>query len=294
MIGSLSNFGEALVLDSVFGRIPNYNWPGTLYIALFTSMPDDSGANGSEVSTSGTGYSRLPVSNNSTNFDPTPTSTGGSNVKGVKKNKTAWVFPTATAAWGEVRGAGIYDASSGGNLLWLFEWSQPRVVAANDTMRVEALELQFTFNNADASLDANCVLSFALQRAFLDAFFGSPAAPTIPADLYGALMTVLPGADEGSAAGTELTIGAGNYSRVQIPNDATRWPAYSNGQKSNGQQIVWPQASASWSSVVGVCLYGGALAGATLIAKLNTNTTSNWVAGDQPRIAAGALPIQGD
>jgi hypothetical protein len=294
MIGSMSNFAEALVIDSVFGRIPSYNWPGTLYVALFTTLPDDSGANGTEVSTSGTGYSRLPISNNSTNFDATPTSTSGSAVKGVKKNKTAWVFPTSTSAWGEIRGAGIYDASSGGNLLWLFEWSQPRVVAANDTMRVEALECQFTFNQADASLDPNCVLSFALQRAFLDSFFGGSSAPVIPTDLYGALMTVIPGADESSAAGTELTLGTANYTRVQIPNDSTRFPAYSNGSKSNGQQIVWPQASASWSSVVAVCFYAGSGSGATLIAKLNPNTTFNWVAGDQPRIAAGALPIQAD
>lgn len=290
MIGSLSNFGEGVVLDSVFGRSSVYTFPGTLYFELFTAIPDDSGANGTAVSSSGTGYARTPVSNTSTNFDPTPTS-GDS--KGVKSNKTAIVFPTSLQAWGEVKGGGIYDASSGGNLLFLWEWDQSRIVAAGDTMRVEAGELKFTFNAEDA-VNADCLLSFAYQRAFLDAFFGNPTAPSVPTDLYAALMTTVPGADEGSTAGAELTIGTNGYSRVQVPNDATRFPAYANGLKTNGQQIVWPQATGSLSGVTAVAFYGGPLAGASLVAKIKLDATQAWSAGDRPRLAANQLPILGD
>jgi hypothetical protein len=301
MIGSLSNFGEALIIDSVFGRIPSYNWPGTLHFALFTTIPDDAGANGVEVSTSGTGYTRKAVTNSSTNFDPTPTS-GGS--KGVKTNKTAITFPTATADWGEIKGGGIYDASSGGNLLWLWEWSQSRVANKDDTMRIEAAELDFTFLGEDP-LNADCVLALAMQRAFLDAFFGNPVAPTIPTELYAALMTTVPGQNTGgtlvsgstgdeSVSGFEgVELSASNYSRVQIANDATRFPAYSNGAKANGQQILWPTAGASWSGVKGVAFYS-ASSGGSLIAKLKLESTQNWVAGDAPRIAAGQLPIYAD
>lgn len=296
MIGSLSNFGEALVLDSAFGRIPSYNWPGSLYIELFTVMPDDAGANGTAVS--GTGYARKAVVNSSTNFDPTPLVTAGANVKGVKKNKTSITFAAAQSDWGEVKGAGIYDASTGGNLLWLWEWSQPRVVAANDTMRIEAGELQFTFLPLDP-VNADCVLSFGMQCAFLDAFFGNPVAPTIPTQLHGALMTTVPGQDGTGSPDTDESVNAGaeltgtNYSRVLIANDATRFPAYANGAKSNGQQIQWPQAGGAWNGVKGVAFYS-ASTGGTLIAKVKLGTTQNWVAGDVPRIAASQLPIYGD
>lgn len=300
MIGSLSNFGEALVLNSAFGRSANYNWPGTLYFELFVNIPDDAGANGTVPSSSGTGYTRKAVSNTSTNFDPTPSS--GSD-KGVKKNKTAIVFPTATADWGEIKGGGIYDASSGGNLLWLWEWNTPRDVAANDTMRIEAEELKFTFVSEDR-LNNDCLLSLALQRAFLDAFFGNPVAPTIPAELYAALMTTVPGQNTGgtltsdtgdeAASGFEGVESTGtSYARVQVLNDATRFPAYSNGVKTNGQQILWPQAGGSWSGIKGVAFYS-ASSGGSLIAKTKIETTQSYVSGDAPRIAAGALPIYGD
>lgn len=298
MIGSLSNFGEAVVLDSVFGRSSAYTFPGTLYFELFTALPDDSGANGTPVSTSGTGYARTPVSNTSTNFDPTPTSGGN---KGIKTNKTAIVFPSALQAWGEVKGGGIYDASSGGNLLFLWEWDQSRIVAAGDTMRVEIGELKFTFN-AEETVNADCLLSFAHQRAFLDAFFGNPSAPSIPTDLYAALMTTVPGSDEAAAVrgehptggpGAELTIGVNGYARVQVPNDATRFPAYANGLKTNGQQIVWPQATGALSGVTAVAFYSAASAG-TLVAKIKLDATQAWAAGDRPRLAASQLPILGD
>lgn len=305
MIGSLSNYAEALVLNSVFGRSASYEWPATLYFALFNTVPDDAGANGQEVAASGTGYARKAVTNSTANFADTATSTNPSatplpTVKGVKKNLTAIVFPTALGDWGEVRGGGIYDAATGGNPLWLWEWSQVRSVTVNDTMRVEAGELQFTFNAEDL-VNGDCVLSFALQRAFLDAFFGRPGAPAIPGELYAALMTVVPGqlpgagtltdTDELVNAGAELA--AAGYSRVQIPNDPARFPNYLNGRKSNGQQILWPTAGAAWSSVKGVAFYSTS-SGGTLIAKLKLETTQNWVEGDSPRIAATQLPIFGD
>jgi hypothetical protein len=210
------------------------------------------------------------------------------------------VFPSALQAWGEVKGGGIYDANSGGNLLFLWEWDQSRIVAAGDTMRVEIGELKFTFNSPsliwntnEGSLSDDCLLSFAHQRAFLDAFFGNPSAPSIPTDLYAALMTTVPGADEGTITGAELAIGTNGYARVQVPNDATRFPAYANGLKTNGQQIVWPQATGALSGVTAVAFYSASSAG-TLVAKIKLDATQAWAAGDRPRLAASQLPILGD
>jgi hypothetical protein len=190
-----------------------------------------------------------------------------------------------SSAWGEIVGAGVYDASSGGNLLWYWEWDQPRVVAANDTMRVEAEEIEWTFSSTDPVND-DCVLSRAVQEDWLDAIFGYPSAPSVPGTLYAALMTTVP--DDEDADGVELT--GTNYARSSIVNSATNWEAYASGLKTNKTQIVWPQAGGAWSSVTSIAFYDASSSG-NLRAKLKLASTQSWVSGDIPRIAAGQLPI---
>ena len=155
-------------------------------------------------------------------------------------------------------------------------------------MRVEAEELEWTFNATDP-VNADCVLSRAIQEAFLDAFFGTPVAPTIPANLYAALMTTVP--DDEDADGVELS--ATGYARVAIVNNSTNFAAYTDGKKTNATQIVWPAAGATWSGVTGIAFYDASSSG-NLIAKLKTSSTLGWVTGDRPRIAAGQLPIFAD
>lgn len=70
-------------------------------------MPNDAGTGGVEVS--GGGYARVSITNNTTNF---PNASNGS-----KSNGTVITFPSATVAWGTVVGWGIWDASTGGNLI---------------------------------------------------------------------------------------------------------------------------------------------------------------------------------
>ena len=104
-MSALSNYLENLIVNNVLGQaampaIPN------VYIALFTAGPTDSGG-GTEAS--GTGYARVNLTNNTTNF---PTATTG-----LKQNATVITFPTAGASWGTITHFGIYDASTSGNLL---------------------------------------------------------------------------------------------------------------------------------------------------------------------------------
>jgi hypothetical protein len=111
-MGQKSKYLEKKILDSVFG---NSSFPSnaTIYVALFTTLPTSSSDTGTE--TSGGGYARKSVANNSTNF-PASTITG---VTSTKKNGTAITFANATGAWtGPIIGFGFYDASSAGNLLY--------------------------------------------------------------------------------------------------------------------------------------------------------------------------------
>ena len=111
-MGSFSDYLEAKLLDHVFGKTNAYTAPTTLYLALFTVTPSDSGG-GTEAS--GGGYSRLAITNNTTNF---PNATGSSPT--TKTNGADFAFPAANAdvssgsnmvAWG------LFDASSNGNLI---------------------------------------------------------------------------------------------------------------------------------------------------------------------------------
>lgn len=107
-MGSFSDFAEAKILDQVFGGTA---WvpPATLYPALFTTNPTDSGG-GTEVT--GGSYVRPAVTNNVTNW---PAATGTSPT--TKSNGTVITFALATADWGTVSSVGVFDAPSGGNLI---------------------------------------------------------------------------------------------------------------------------------------------------------------------------------
>lgn len=79
----------------------------TLYCALFTAMPT-AGGGGTEVS--GSGYARIAVTVNTTNF--------AISTAALITNATVIDFGTPTGAgWGTLVGAGWYSAASGGNLV---------------------------------------------------------------------------------------------------------------------------------------------------------------------------------
>ena len=113
---SKSDYLENKVLDHVLGG-GDYTRPATVYVALYTSAPTDSGG-GTEVS--GGSYARVAVTNNATNW---PAASGGS-----KANGTAITFPEATANWGTVVAFGLFDAANGGNLLYWGELLQNQAV----------------------------------------------------------------------------------------------------------------------------------------------------------------------
>lgn len=80
-----------------------------------------------------------------------------------------------------------------------------------------------------------------------------------PGTVYAALFTDAP-VDAGSG-GTELTIGVDGYARVAITNNGTNFPALSGGLKQNGTAITFPQATASWGTIVAWGLYDAATSG---------------------------------
>jgi hypothetical protein len=117
---SFSNYLENKVLDHVFGGVA-YTAPATLYVGLFTSSPGETGS-GTEVS--GGSYARQTIA---------------FTVTGSQASNTAAVeFPTATASWGTITFAAIYDASSGGNLLAYGALTTSKTIDNGDVFRIPA------------------------------------------------------------------------------------------------------------------------------------------------------------
>jgi hypothetical protein len=125
---SFSNYLETKVLDHVFGGTA-YTAPSTLYLALYTADPSDTGG-GTEVS--GGGYARQTVA----------FTTSGN----TTSNTAAVEYPTATASYGTVVAVGVFDASTGGNLLAYAGLTTDKAIDTGDVFRVPAGDLDISLD----------------------------------------------------------------------------------------------------------------------------------------------------
>ena len=127
---SFSNTYETNVLTWTFtaGAVTR---PTAWYLALFTTNPAEDGS-GTEVSGTGTAYVRQSVS-----F----TVSGN-----TASNSAAVEFPTATASYGTVTHVGVYDASSGGNLIAYAALTTSKAIDTGDVLRINAGELDVTLD----------------------------------------------------------------------------------------------------------------------------------------------------
>lgn len=105
-----SDYLENAVLNAVFNNTSLA--VAVPYVSLFTATPSDAGG-GTEVS--GTSYARVAAS-------------FGAASSGAIANDAAITFPESGGAWGTVTHFGIHDASTSGNLLYLGELDDARVV----------------------------------------------------------------------------------------------------------------------------------------------------------------------
>ena len=127
---SFSNTFETHVLNYVF-TTTSVTRPTAWYLALFTSNPAED-ASGTEVSTSGTAYARQSAS---------------FTVSGNEATTSAAIeFPTATASYGTVTHVGVFDASTGGNLIAYSALSTSKAVGTGDVFRVPSGDFDLTLD----------------------------------------------------------------------------------------------------------------------------------------------------
>jgi hypothetical protein len=125
-VSAFSDYLENKVMLHVFGGTA-YTAPSTLYLALYTVAPTDTGG-GTEVS--GTAYARQTVA-----F--TVTTDTASNTSAVE-------FPTAGSSWGTIVAVGVFDQLTSGNLLAYGNLTASKTIASGDVFRVPAGDLDIT------------------------------------------------------------------------------------------------------------------------------------------------------
>jgi hypothetical protein len=125
---SFSNYLETNVLGHVFGGSA-YTAPTTLYLALFTSNPDEDGS-GTEVT--GGAYARQTVA---------------FTISGNTASNTAAVeYATATESFGTVSHVGVYDALTSGNLMAYAALTSSKAIDIGDVFRVPTGDLDITLD----------------------------------------------------------------------------------------------------------------------------------------------------
>lgn len=133
---SLTNHFSYYLANELLDHILNSaNWPtpGTsVHAALFTTTPGRDGTGGTEVS--GGSYARINI----TAWDAPS--------NGATANTSTEAFTTASADWGTVAGAGLYDASTSGNLLFAADLSASKTVYNGDTFQFAAGALDVTID----------------------------------------------------------------------------------------------------------------------------------------------------
>jgi hypothetical protein len=120
---------KSIYLDNNFLSIAllaaTFSPPAVVYVALFTVSPTPSGG-GTEVG--GGGYGRQTV----TFIAP---------VNGQTQNFADIFFPIATSPWGTIVAFGLFDASSGGNMLYFGALSTSRSIMTTDQLKFPAGQL---------------------------------------------------------------------------------------------------------------------------------------------------------
>ena len=124
-MSGMSNYLENKLLDHVL-RNTAYTPVATVYLALFNGSPTDTGSGGSEV-----GVARQA-------------STFSAASGGTVSNSSGISFTSMPAA--TVTHVGVFDASSGGNMLFHGALASTVTTASGDTFTIEATDLDITLD----------------------------------------------------------------------------------------------------------------------------------------------------
>lgn len=129
---ALTDYAEKKILDHLVGKAA-FKMP-TAYVALYTSVPNEDGTGGAEVS--GGGYARLQTSHS----DWEDAANGGI------QNSANLEWDAATDNWGTIVGIALVDEATGGNVLVRGEAVAQKTIEVGDMFRISAGNLVMTLD----------------------------------------------------------------------------------------------------------------------------------------------------
>lgn len=131
-----TDYTENNLLNFLF-RAVAFPVPGNIYVGLFTAAPADAGTGGTEVS--GSAYARQQVARGTVEWKDASAA-----VQGMTENVNAITFPTATGSWGTVTHVGVWDAVTGGNMLYFGALAASQLVSAGNIFKFNAGDLEIS------------------------------------------------------------------------------------------------------------------------------------------------------
>ena len=145
-MSAMSNYLENQLVDHILrGQTFSPTSPANVFVGLFTAAPNDAGG-GTEVS--GGSYARASVARSLAAWAGTQSAgstTASSGTGGVTSNNTTIAFATPTASWGTVTRFAIFDAVTGGNMLFHGSLTIPQTINTGNTVSFAPGTLQITF-----------------------------------------------------------------------------------------------------------------------------------------------------
>jgi hypothetical protein len=121
-----TSYTDNKLIDHLLGS-GTYTKPASKYVALYVGDPMGSGT---EVSTSGTAYSRQ---------------SGSFTVSGGTATNSANIeYSAATSTWGSINYIAIFDASTGGNMLVSAALTSAKTIGSGDVLRIPTSQLSVT------------------------------------------------------------------------------------------------------------------------------------------------------
>jgi hypothetical protein len=258
-MGSFSNYAENKVLDHVLKKTA-FTVPSNLWIALSTADPTDTGSSIAEPS--GNGYQRV-LQNSWT----TASSRANSNNGDI-------TFPQASGAWGTISHWGIFDASSGGNMIAHGSFSVSKSVVSGNIPKINSGDLDISFNSGGVTT--------TLANKILDHVFKVTSMNQADS-LWVALATSSPG-DAGSQSGEPA---GNNYARVNV----NAWNAAASGATANTSDVTFNTASGSWGTIAHTFIVPDATSGGTTWLYAAVDSSQAVEANDIPKFPAGDIDI---
>lgn len=265
-MGSLSDFAEQALINHVTTSAA-FTPAATLYLALATADPTDAGTGAAmNEAANANGYARTAIA------------FGAAASRRVTQSG-AVVFPEATGSWGTISHWAIVDSAThgAGNMLAAGAFATPFTLVAGNIRTVPTA-------NVYVEITASTGLTNYTANGFLDRMFRNQAF-TVTANF----VSLHTATSSDATPGTEVT--GGSYARVEI-NEAggasPAWASPSGGATQNANDVVFPDPTASWGTVVGMGIYDASTAGNQLAygndvvdQAVGTETTAIlFVAGD--------------